>query len=289
MINIKNVAAQLSVVLFSGLLVSSCTTISELAGIKDPEFEVNNVRLSNISFEQADLLMDINIHNPNNFTLKLAGFDYNLAIEKASFLKGKQDYKQTIKAKGDSNFKLPISLNYKDVYKAFEALAEKDEINYDVWLDFYFNLPVIGKTSFPTVEKGVLPLPKIPVIEFDEFKLDNLSFSGADLKLELIVENPNSFDMVMNKFNYDLNIDGKSWAKTVSAEKKKFLKKGKCKLSIPVSLDFLTMGRTVYKSLTAKKPLEYNFSGEMDLKTSIPIMEHLVLPINQSGKINISK
>ncbi len=289
MIQIKKSTILFTIICFFTLIISSCSTITNLAGIKDPEFKVSNVSLANLSFDKADLMLDVDIYNPNKIALSFAGFNYDLFINKNSFLKGKQVLEQKIKANGNSHFKVPIELDYKNLYDTFNNLTGKDEIDYNVLMGFDFNLPVIGKTSFPLKQKGSLPLPKIPVIEFDDFKVDNLSFTGADLNLKLIVENPNSFDLIMNSFNYDLNMDGKSWAKSVMSDKKKIPKKGKTVLSIPVSLKFLTMGKSVYNSLTSKKPLEYNLTGKMNLDTSLPIMKNMVLPIDRKGKINLSR
>jgi len=271
------------------LLIAGCSAISKLAGVKDPEFKINNVSLSGLSFDKADLLLDVNVHNPNNIALKLAGFNYDLLINENSFLKGVQDYGQTIKANSNSHIKVPIELKYKSLYDTFQSLSNKDSVDYNVLLGFDFDLPIVGKTTFPINENGSLPLPKIPTIKFQNFKLDKLSLTSADLNLDVVIENPNSFDLIMNNFNYDLNIDGKSWAKSASAVKKKIPEKGKNVLTIPVSLNFLTMGKTVYQTLISSEPLEYNLTGMMDLDTSIPIMKNLVLPIDRKGKINISK
>ena len=289
MVQIKKSTILITIICFFSVIISGCSTITDLVGINDPEFKVSNVSLANLSFDKVDLMLDVDVYNPNKIALNFAGFNYDLFINKNSFLKGKQELEQKIKANGNSHFKVPIELDYKNLYDTFQTLTGKDEIDYNVLLGFDFNLPIVGKTSFPLKQNGSLPLPKIPTIEFDDFKVENLSFTGADLNLKLIIENPNSFDLIMNSFNYDLNMDGKSWAKSVMNEKKKIPNKGKTVLSIPVSLKFLTMGKSVYNSLTSKKPLEYNLSGKMNLDTSLPIMKNMVLPINRSGKINLSR
>ena len=289
MIQIKKSTILVTFICFWAIVFAGCSTITDIAGIKDPEFKVSNVRMANLSFDKADLILDVEVYNPNKVALDFAGFDYNLFINKNSFLKGKQELEQKIMANGKSHFKVPIELDYKNLYDTFNNLTGKDMIDYNVLLGFDFNFPVIGRVAFPINEKGSLPLPKIPVIKFDDFKVDNLSFSGADLNLELVVENPNSFDLIMNNFNYDLNINSKTWAKSTMNKKTKIPKKGKTVIAIPVSLKFSTMGRSVYKSFTSRKPLEYNLTGKMNLDTSLPIMKNLDLPINRKGKINLSR
>ncbi len=272
---------------FLVLQLTGCSVVNQLAGVKDPEFKVSNVSLSGLSFDKADLLLDVNVHNPNNIALKFAGFNYDLLINENSFVKGYQDLGQTIQANSNSNFKVPIQLNYKNLYDTFQSLMDKDNVDYNVLLDFDFDLPVVGKTTFPINEKGSLPLPKVPAVKFQNLKLDKLSLTTADLNLDIVIENPNNFDLTINNFNYDLNVDGKSWAKSISAVKKKIPKKGKNVLSIPVSLNFLTMGQTVYQTLTSSEPLDYSLSGKMDLDTSIPFMKKLALPVDRKGKLNI--
>ena len=287
MMQLRKSTILITIICFIILIITGCSAITNLAGIKEPEFKVSNVKLSNISFDKADLMLEVNVHNPNKIPLDFAGFDYNFFINKSSFVKGKQKIEQKIKANGNSYFKVPIELDYKNLYTTFNNLTEKDVIDYNILLGFDFNFPVVGKTSFPIKNKGRLPLPKIPTIEFDDFKLDSLSFLGADLKLDLTIENPNNFDLILNSFNYDLNMDRKTWAKSTMNKKTKILKKQKAILSIPVSLKFLTMGKSVYKAIASDKPLEYKLIGAMNLDTSLPTMKNLVMPINRTGKINI--
>ena len=269
------------------LLIAGCSTITELAGIKDPEIKLKNVSLLDLSFDKTDLLLEIDVVNPNKFSLDLDGYNYDFIINKTSFVKGKQQEIQSIKANGNSRFQVPIELKFKNLYNTFQSLSKKDSVDYDVLLGFDFDLPVVGKTTFSVNDSGSLPLPKIPTIKFKSFKLDKLSLTKANLILDIDIENPNSFDLILNNFIYNLNIDGKSWAKSASNEKINIPEKGKTVLSIPVSLNFLTMGKSVYQSLTSSEPLEYNLTGKMDLITSLPIMKELVLPIEKKGKINI--
>jgi len=289
MIHLKNAILRVCVICFLIFMSAGCSTIKDLVNIKDPELNLKNAELSDLSFDKADLLLDIEIKNPNNYSLKLDGFNYDLAINKTPFVNGKQEGGQTIKANGSSMFQVPIELKYKNLYDTFQSLANKNSVDYDILLGFDFNLPLAGKTTFPVKGKGSLPLPKIPKIKFDKFKLDDISFSEADLILKIVVENPNSFDLIMNSFNYDLNVDSKSWAKSFSDEKVKIAENGKSVLTIPVTLDFLTMGRAAYRSITSLEPLEYNLKGVMNLDTSLPIMKNIVLPIERKGKIKISR
>ena len=271
------------------IFLSGCATMRELAQAQQPNISLKNINLSEISFDNAKLMLDVEIENPNNFSVNLDGYNYDLALNKTPFVKGKFSEPQTINAGAKSNFKVPVEIKYKDLYDTFQSLVGKDKIDYDVLMGFDFNIPMLGKHTIPLKNKGSLPLPKIPKVKFDDMKLDNLSLSGADLNIKIIVENPNAFDITLNNFNYDLNVDGKEWAKSVSSDKINVPKKGENVLTIPVSIDFFTMGSAAYNAITSSKPLDYKLKGMMNIDTSLPIMKNVNVPLERAGKIKISK
>ena len=271
------------------LILFSCATLQEIAKVQQPRVNVQNVRFTGMSFDAIDLAFDVAIHNPNPFGAKLSGFDYDFFLNENSFLKGQQNSQLNIEALGQSTVEIPLTLNFKDIYNTYQSLKNQDSTTYKIACGLAFDLPVLGPIRIPVSRSGKVPMLKLPDVKIGSLKLNKITFSSADLELKLKVDNPNSFNFLLNRLNYDFAINGKTWAKGITQNQMQIQEKGESAISIPVSLNFMQMGRTVYGIITGDQKLNYELKGDLDLNTSIPMLGQVNLPIDRVGEINILK
>ncbi|OQX86544.1 hypothetical protein B6D60_06035 [candidate division KSB1 bacterium 4484_87] len=283
---IKNATSILFILL---LLIFSCATLQQLANVQKPQVRVGQIRLTNLTFDKVDLAVDLNITNPNPVAATLAGFDYNFFLNGQSFLTGNQVKQTTISANGQSTLQIPLSLTFKQIYDTYKSLKNSDSTVYKIAAGLSFDLPIIGKTRIPVQKSGYLPLAKIPSIKLSSLKLKSLNFSSAKVELQLKVDNPNAFSLNINKLNYNFLVNNKQWGVGQIAEVLQINQKGSSTIKIPLSLNFMEIGRTVYSMLTGSSGLSYQLKGDAALTSSLKVMPQLELPFNRSGKINISR
>jgi LEA14-like dessication related protein len=271
------------------LLFSSCQTLQQLASIQQPTLEADNVRLSNLSFEAADLILDVKINNPNPVGVSLTGFDYDLQIAGASLVKGDQKSKQTISAGGQSTLQIPVTLVFKDLYQAVQTLKNQDSAMYKIACGLVFNLPVLGQIRIPVSQSGHLPMIKLPQIKIQSLKVKKMSLTRADLELTLGVSNPNAFAFALKKLNYDFTVNGLAWAKGASTDKASVAGKSDGTIRIPISLSLLDMGQTVVQLLSGGNALDCKLTGDLNLGTSIPAFREAAIPLDLANRINLIK
>jgi len=257
--------------------------------VQKPTVEITNAKISKLSFDDLDLLFDIEINNPNSVGINLAGFDYELLINKNSFVSGNQPDQLEISANGKNTVQLPVKLKFIDIYNTFADLKNNDNSTYHIKCGLNFNLPVLGKTRIPISKNGDIPLLKLPSIKFSSVKLNNINLTGANLLLEVKFENPNSFSMLIDQMNYNFQVNGKNWLTGKANQKTSTAKNGESIIQIPVSLDFLQMGGSLFQLISGGKNLNYDFTGNLDINNSHPLLEQLSLSFNQSGKFDILK
>lgn len=280
------------VIILTIFLLSRCADVMKVlqqGTIQKPTARISSTKLSGLSFEQADLLFDIEITNPNSIGISLAGFDYDLLLNNTSFLKGEQDEKTEIKANGQATIPLPLSLNYKNIIKTFQTLKDADDVSYTLNTGLSFNLPVLGPMRIPISTSGKVPMLKLPNISLKSLKLKNLSFSGAEFDLALGIDNPNSWSMIVNALQYGFSINGKQWIDGQTTSKINVNGKQDNILHIPFSLNFLEIGSGVYNIITNGKGLNYSLTGQADLSSSLEILGNFKSPLDLAGKIDISK
>ena len=280
----------INLILILALILLNCAAVNQmLKSVQRPSVSVDKVRVSGLSFEDIDLLFDLKVNNPNTIKISLAGFDYDFFLNGNSFVKGQQDKGLSIEASGESIVQIPINLRFADVYQTYKSLQNNDSTGYELKLGFAFNIPVLGDVRVPVSQKGMLPMVKFPTFSIRSLKLDKLSLSGADLKLKIGVDNSNSFAFNLDKMNYQFNVNGLSWVNGQSQNALHVEKKGLAVIDIPISLNFFEVGQSVYQLLTGNNQLNYNFTGNFDVSTSLIEFGKVNLPVMKTGSISLEK
>jgi LEA14-like dessication related protein len=279
-------------ILMTAFILTACSVFESIikqTNVQKPTVEFTNAKISGLSFDKIDLLFDIKITNPNAVGINLSGFDYDLLINQNSFISGQQNDPLEIKAQGENVIQLPVSLKFLDIYNTYTDLKNNTESKYQIKCGLNFNLPVLGETRIPISKSGDIPLLQFPKIDVSSLKLDKLNLTGADLILDVKLTNPNSFSMLLDKFDYNFQVNGNQWIKGNATPKKSVAEKGENIIQIPISLNFLQMGSTLYQLISGGKNLNYQFTGDLNIKNNHPLLEQLNLPFNRSGKIDILK
>ena len=287
--NDKKIDLRLCTVVISLLLFLSCAGLKELATPKKPQVSFQGVKLDKLSFDSVDLLFDLKIDNPNAFGVSLAGFDYDMQLNQNSFLSGVQDEKQSLAANGSSVVQFPVTLGFSQIYRTFQSLGDADSTTYNLDLSFSFEVPVLGAIKVPVSKAGKLPLLKLPKISVGDIKLKKLNLTGADVQVNLNLDNPNPFSATLNRLNYKLLIDGKEFATGLTTDKIHISQKASNQIAIPVSLNFLESGRTLYNLLTQSGSFNYDLTGDFDLSTSLQNLGNITMPFDRSGTLKITR
>ncbi len=277
----------LIIIVISFISCSSLDSVIGKAGIQKPEVSVTHAKIEKLSFTSADLLFDLKITNPNPVGLKFTSFDYNFLIEGTSFLSGNQESGIEIHAKGDSTVQLPLTLFYKNVYETFRNLYERDSSNYQLKCSFSFNVPVLGNVTVPVSKEGELPLLKLPSISLKSLRIAQLGFTRADLGLDILLKNPNAFSIDISKFHYQFMVNEESWLSGETEQQIKVNEKEENLIQIPVSINFIEVGRSVYTILQQEENLNYRLKGNIVLTPSLPLIGMVQLPFDEMGRIRI--
>jgi len=287
----KNVIAAyfLWIVLMLSVL-AGCETAGKLTkGIEKPRAEVVKAELTVLSFESIAFLFDVKITNPNPIGIKMHGFDYEFFIEEATLVKGEYDKKLEIEAKGESIIQIPVEFLFEHLFKSMGHLADRNETKYQLTVGFVFKLPIIDKVRIAATKRGTFPVVTLPEIAVHSLSLGSLTFIGADLMLTLQLGNANAFLLAVNSLKYDFEVNGARWASGLMREKVEVEQGGNAIMEIPISLNLLSMGQTVYRLLRDESDLKYSLGVSLNVGTSIPVFQEVDLSFDRSGAIRLSR
>ena len=273
--------------LFLGL--GGCTALQDIAGnIQKPNLSVTDMRVTDFNFDEIEITYDVTVENPNAMSVQLSSYNYDFKLNEETFLEGQQNEYMEIEASGKSTLKVPVTLNFKKVYDGIRTLANSDQAAYEFLSELTFDLPVIGDTKIPVSKKGNIPMISRPGIQVTNLEIKNLSFSSADLALHLEFDNPNSFGIKINEFDYGLMINGDQWAQGKSLANTLISEKGSSRLTIPISLNISEIGLSAYRLLSGSEDLNYSLNGTFNLGTTHPLLDETDLNVNRSGSLSLT-
>ncbi|MGH1365688.1 MAG: LEA type 2 family protein [Calditrichia bacterium] len=279
------------IALFFLALISGCSTVGALMNknFQAPQASVSNVSISGLSFDAANLLFDINVNNPNSVGIKLSGFDYDLAINGNGFLNGINSDGLEIAAGAAKNVQIPLSISFADLYRTFQSVQTQDSSEFALKAGLSFNVPILGDVRVPVSKSGFLPNVKLPKISVGALKVSSMNLTGADLELTVNMENPNAFGLNMDKMQYLFQVNGKKWGAGETLKNVVVGKNGSGSMTIPLKLNFLEMGTTVYQLLRSNGAVNYQLSGNMDLGSTLKLLPKKSINFDKSGDVNIQR
>ncbi len=264
---------------------ASIDAVKQAAGIKDPTVSVAGVGISRLSPEGLTLQFTLDVKNPNPVPLNLAGFDYALMLDGKQLMAGEKRNRVRIKARGDSRVTVPVSLKFSDLSRLISGGLKKENLDYELKTAALVDLPVVGVKKFPASQKGSFPVPKIPDISLTGIDIKKLTLSGASVVIGASINNPNSFGLDINQLAYALSINGKPWAKSMLDKKLSLQGKGRSNLTIPVELNFLEMGGSLYQMLMQGEGMNYRLKGDMKLAADHPLLKAVDAPFSKTGVV----
>lgn len=276
-------------ILLVAIIFAGCSNLKDLADTQKPKLSVENVQVTDFSFSEIEVTYDVNIDNPNPVALQMLSYDYNLDINGSSFVKGDQQEGLDIEASGSSMVRIPVTINFQDLYRSVKGLVDKDESSYQFMSHLAFDLPIIGRTEIPVSKKGNVPMIKLPKLKVKNLAVQNVSLSGADVNLKLQLDNPNGFGMNVDAMQYNLEVNGSNWASGNALNGTSIQENGTTELNIPISLNIGQMGMSAYRILSGSESLDYSFDSNLKFNALHSLLGSSDFDFSKSGKIPISR
>ncbi|MCG8056493.1 MAG: LEA type 2 family protein [Candidatus Thiodiazotropha endolucinida] len=283
---------QTILLLFMILLFQGCSSLQQaeqlMNGIQ-PTGEVKGVKLSGLDLRGIDLLFDVEVDNPNPVVISLDGLDYDLKLLNRSFLKGQQSMGMSLAADGKSQVKLPVRMEFERLLEHYSELSKRDDVPYQLDLGLGIDVPLLGRVRLPMSYQGRLPVPKLPDVRVSRIDVQRLSLQAIDLMLELEVENPNRFALMLQRLDYQFKLNGIDVGQGAAAQSLNIDKQGKGRVRLPLSLDLQKAGGGLYSALMGGRGLSYELSGMLDATGDTPLIGDIKIPLDRQGSFNLDR
>ncbi|MCU7863904.1 MAG: LEA type 2 family protein [Candidatus Thiodiazotropha sp. (ex Lucinoma borealis)] len=243
--------------------------------------------MTSLDFDGVELAFAVNVTNPNPVGIDLAGLDYDLKLLGNSFVKGEQPMALSVAANGTSQIELPMRLGFRQLMSSYQKLQHASQAAYQLDLGLGFNIPVLGKMKLPVSYQGEFPIPKIPDIKVKNLDIQKLTLNNAKLLLQIEVDNPNNFSLLLDQLNYNLKLNGFNVGNGLLSQSVAIKQDGRGVINLPLSVNIMQAGMGLYSALLGNDGLKYELNGSMAATSSNSILSDIKIPLNEQGVIEM--
>lgn len=127
--------------------------------VKPPTIDLSSVSLQRTTLLDQHLLLKMKVNNPNSFGLLINALEYDVVMNGRRWAQGKTDKKIEVRAAGDSEIALPVSV---DILSAGAALADiissRKPVTYAIKgsADIGSSLPEFSRVKLPFNRTGTI-------------------------------------------------------------------------------------------------------------------------------------
>ena len=277
------------------LIVLSCLTFGFLACagfpdlssvVKEPNVSLNSVDITGINLSGVNMLVHVDVENPNSITIPLPRIDWEVFINGSSFVKGAISNDKSLTGQQTTTIDLPLSVGYEGLYNTVTSVVSANEAAYDIALAVTFNIPVLGEKVYRLKHSGILPMIKKPDVHFNGIARKSLG-TTMEFVLTWELENRNNFDFNLGMFSYDFSVNNSRWA-SGQVENPPVLKAGaKTAIPLTVTISAASIIRDLVTILSRGTAVTYSCTGNMKLQGVFPKLEPFELPLNLQGSTQI--
>lgn len=262
----------------AGLLLTThngCATLDQI--VRKPSAVFRNVQLVDASLVQSTAIFYFDVTNPNPVGIPVHRINYDLQLNGKPFVNGVLDKGLSLAAGGTSRMSIPVTMQYLDFFQSASQLWRNKHADY-----FFKGNFAVGPVVVPFQAKGRFNLPEMPKINLEAIEIKKYSLFGATLNCRLKMDNPNAFNLLFKRLNYELKLGGKRFAKASALSKGPIEKNSRSTIDLGFDVSFSQLGRSAYQLLQGGKA-DYTLDGGLVFDS--PGAGERQVPFNLSGRV----
>jgi len=110
------------------IYLMSCATLI----LENPSFTLRKVSLSPISFTESNLLLDLDVQNPNHFDLTLKSFGCSIYLKNEEIGNGHLGKEILIPSSTTTQIQVPLAVKYKDLSGILKVILTEHDLPYKI-------------------------------------------------------------------------------------------------------------------------------------------------------------
>ena len=125
-----------------------------------------------------------------------------------------------------------------------------------------------------------------PTVDVTGVKLLGTTLAGADVLVQLRVDNPNDVALTLDGISYKLRLNEQPLLNGQYDKQVQIAPSGRTAVELPLTIQFVDLYRVI-QTLQNKKNPEYAL--EADLRFAVPVLGEVSVPVTQTGKVPVDR
>lgn len=97
-------------------------------GCQSPEVKLESALLKNITTSRLDVGLNLNVFNPNSYSLPLQTVDWDLDLFRSDFTSGQTNFTRNIGANARADVEVPLGISYNAVQLGVQGILTRRSI-----------------------------------------------------------------------------------------------------------------------------------------------------------------
>ena len=141
------------------------------------------------------------------------------------------------------------------------------------------------KVHADLTDEGQISLLASPRFDIQKFHIKSMDKNRANVSMEILIRNPNSFATTLKNFSADLILGGQTIAQELQGPNSEIAPNGTVVVPIDLDLNFSHLGQVVYRAL-AQDEASFTLYGQTEVTTPWGVKK---MNYDQSGKVKIER
>ena len=164
----KALKVKSAVFLFLLLLVfCGCQGMPSIPSLfQEPKVSINSVNVAGFNLSGLNLIANLDVENPNGFSVPMPKVDWVLFINNSSLTQGTVEEDRTIGSREKISLAVPVSVGTDQIIRTVGSLigflgAGSRQLPYKIEMGISFPFPLLENIVYPLTYEGVLPVPSL--------------------------------------------------------------------------------------------------------------------------------
>ncbi|MDR2136089.1 MAG: LEA type 2 family protein [Treponema sp.] len=148
---------------------------------------------------------------------------------------------------------------------------------------------ILAETGIPLEAEAVFPRIREPQFVISSIAILKDELVNTRFRVDLRIENPNIFPVVLSSFGYELYGRDRFWAGGEERDLLEVPAKGFAEARLQLVMNFINMRRDLLDEVIALGNVPYRFTGEVRVDTPVPLLPSFRMGFDRRGTSTVLK
>jgi LEA14-like dessication related protein len=263
------------------LLAPGCEELSQIT----PRVRFDDLEVEEIDFQQVDADFVFRVENPNPIGVRLARFEYGLALEEVPLVSGEEPEGLALPALDSARVRVPARLVWQEVWETIQATRGEDQVDFALDGSFGFDtdwgpidLPYDASGRFPALRTPRFQLGRLRVARVDVLR------GEATVALDLNVDNDHGSSLIFSNLDYGIQLGGRDVADGLLPSLGTVPGATEGTVTVPLTVNLVQAGASIIDILDGGGRVDLGLDATVDVDTPFGPVP---LAVDERGQVEV--